>query len=335
MNMYRLFAGCLMAVSFATPDGAHAACQFINNKTELLANFALKSEYQVAPGTAVGTVLDDVSIPVDAVAFAKCTAPGQSNRSVYGGTKVGSSVTPYTFATGVPGIGLAFYDMADGVVPASFGGSSTRYWGAGDGDAYAGNWGWWGWVGMPLPGARLGVKVIVTGPVGAGDAPAGSLSAQMKLDGLSVATLTTTGFRVTTPACAVPDLSVDMGQLVTNRFTGAGSSAGDTPFDLRLNACPAGRTGIYYRFDPTTQVVPGTGDSVATLNGASSATGIGLQLLDASGKPVAFGTTAKVTRYAGAAGDYSVPLRARFYQTAAAVTAGSANASITVTMSYD
>ncbi|WP_334043063.1 fimbrial protein [Burkholderia ambifaria] len=158
--------------------------------------------------------------------------------------------------------------------------------------------------------------------------------AQLNLDGLTVATLKTSGFRITTPACSVSSVSVDMGQLVATRFTGMGSTAGDTPFSLRLNACPVGRTSIYYRFDPTTQIVPGTADSVATLNPSSSANGIGLQLLDADGKPLSFGTTTKVPGYSGAAGDDSVPFRARYYQTAATVTSGSASASITVTMSY-
>ena len=81
--------------------------------------------------------------------------------------------------------------------------------------------------------------------------------------------------------------------------------------------------------------MPGTGDSVATLNGASSATGIGLQLLDALGKPLVYGSTMQVAGYAGSAGDYSVPLRARYYQTDASVTAGNANAAVTVTISYD
>ncbi len=309
-----------MTASLATPGDADAACQFINNKTELIVNVALKPQYHVAPGTAVGTVLDDVGVATDAVSFARCSAPGRSNRSVQGGARVGSSVTPFTFATTVPGIGLAFYDKQAGT-------SAPRYWGEGDGGAWTGDWGW--------SNSTLGARLVVTGPVGVGDVPAGSVFAQMKLDGLTVATLKTVGFRITTPACSMPSISVNMVRPTTNRFTGVGSTAGETPFDLRLNACPAGRTGIYYRFDPTTKIVPGTGDSVATLNGSSSATGIGLQLLDESGKPLAFGTTTKMTGYSGAAGSYSVPFRARYYQTAAAVTGGSANASITVTMSYD
>ncbi|WP_254211021.1 fimbrial protein [Burkholderia multivorans] len=314
--MYRLFAGCLMVVWMAAPGGARAACEFVNNKSELIVNLAFKSEYHVPPGTAIGTVLDDVRVSTDSTSYALCGAPGQSNRSVYGGAQVGSGTTPYTFATNIPGIGLAFYDEY----------GRTRYWGEGNGGAYQGYWSW--------DGSRIGAKLIVTGPVGVGDVPGGSVYARMTLDGLPVATIKTTGFKITTPACSVPSVNVDMGSLTLDRFAGVASTAGDKPFDLRLTACPAGRTGIYYRFDPTTQVVPGTGNSVAALNGSSGATGIGLQLLDGNGKPVQFGQSTKMTGYTGAAGDYSVPFRARYYQTAATVTPGSANASITVTMSY-
>ncbi|NTZ09182.1 hypothetical protein [Burkholderia metallica] len=132
--MSRLFAGCLMAASFVATGDAGAACNFVNSKAELIVDIALKPEYHVAPGTAIGTVLADVSVPTDAVSFARCGAPGQSNRSVYGGARIGSSVTPDTFATGIPGIGLAFYGRQAG-------NSAIRYWGAGDGGAYAGDWG--------------------------------------------------------------------------------------------------------------------------------------------------------------------------------------------------
>ncbi len=307
-----------MTTLLAAPTDAGAACQFVNGKAELVVDLALNAEYHIGLGTAPGTVLQDVSVPTDSIAFAQCGAPGQSNRSVYGGARVGSSVTPNTFATNIPGIGLAFYDKQ--------GSGSPRFWGDGNGGVHAGYWGW--------DGSRLGVKLIVTGPIGVGDVPAGSVFAQLKLDGLVTTTLKTTGFKITTPACSVPSINVDMGALTVNRFSGIGSTAGDTPFDLRLNTCPQGGTGIYYRFDPTTQVVPGTGDSVATLNGTSGATGIGLQLLDGTGNPLSFGKTTKMAGYAGAAGNYSVPFRARYYQTAASVSPGIANASITVTMSY-
>ncbi|MFJ6058260.1 fimbrial protein [Burkholderia vietnamiensis] len=330
MNMYRLFAGCLIAVSFAAPGDASAECWFINGKSELIANLPLKDEYYVAPGTPVGTVLDDVSISPDTVAYARCRLPESPIRNVYGGVPVGNTGA---FTTGVPGIGLIFYETDP---PDSFGHRFVHYWGDGIGPWRPGDWGWWGWVSStPRLGSRLGVMLVVTGPVGVGSVAGGSVYARMTISGLPVGTLRTGGFRITTPACSVPNVSVVMGEVSASRFRGVGTTAGDTPFDLRLNACPAGRTAIYYRLDPTTSVVPGTGESVAALTGSRPATGIGLQLLDALGKPLVYGSTMQVAGYAGSAGDYSVPLRARYYQTDASVTAGNANAAVTVTISYD
>ncbi|WP_157648940.1 fimbrial protein [Burkholderia ubonensis] len=317
--MKKIFSCCLAIALISASGIAHAKCYFVNNKKELTVRFDLPAEITVKPGTKIGTVLAEATFVTDGVAFAYCDPPGKVNRSVHGGAQVNGGVTPYTYATNIPGIGLAFYDYQ------SSGG--TRYWGQGDGESYVG---WWG-----FGTTTLGVKVILTGPVGVGDIPAGAVYANMSLDGLSVVTMSINGTRIKTPACSIPSVNVDMGSIKMSEFSGPSSTAGERGFDITLNSCPPGRNAIYYQFDTTTQVVPGAGNSVVQLNGSSSASGIGLQLLDASGNPVPFGTPSKFSGYSGQPGNYTMPFRARYYQIAPTIAPGTANTAITITMSYE
>jgi major type 1 subunit fimbrin (pilin) len=92
---------------------------------------------------------------------------------------------------------------------------------------------------------------------------------------------------------------------------------------------------ITYRIDPVTAVV-NAAKSVVALDASSSATGVGVQLLDGTGtQPFPLQTWTTFTGYdAATGGDYTIPLNARYYQTAATVTTGMANSSMTFTMQY-
>ncbi|WP_143137187.1 fimbrial protein [Burkholderia ubonensis] len=321
--MKKIFSCCLAIAMISASGIAHAKCDFKNDQKELIESLDLPAEITVEPGTKIGTVLAEATFQPGNRAFAYCDPPGRVNRSVHGGVQVNSGVTPYTYATNIPGIGLAFYDYHKW--------SGMRYWGKGDGESSVG---WWGW-GAGGNSTTLGVKVILTGPIGVGDIPGGSVYATMTLDGLRVATLSINGTRIKTPACSIPSVNVDMGSIKMSEFSGPSSTAGERSFDIILNSCPPGRNAIYYQFDTTTQIVPGAGNSVVQLNGSSSASGIGLQLLDASGNPVPFGTPSKFSGYSGQPGNYTMPFRARYYQIASTIAPGTANTAITITMSYE
>ncbi|PMQ06095.1 Type-1 fimbrial protein, A chain [Dyella sp. AD56] len=136
-------------------------------------------------------------------------------------------------------------------------------------------------------------------------------------------------------ACQTPDVRVPLGQWPQTTFTGIGSTSGAKPVNISLNSCPAGLNSITYRVDPVTTVVNAT-QSVVALDASSSATGVGVQLLDSSGtQPVPLQTWITFTGYnAAMGGDYTIPLQARYYETAAAVSPGVANTAMTFTMQY-
>jgi len=154
--------------------------------------------------------------------------------------------------------------------------------------------------------------------------------------------------------CTTPDVNVPMGDHQLSELNGVGSvtaPAVDASFQL-LN-CPAffgrstvrttngtitsgllGANTISFRIDPTTSVV-NAANGIFSLR-AGGATGIGIQLLNGSNAPVALQTklSSGLTLQQNAA-NYTVPLRARYYQTSAVTTPGAANSSVTVTLSYE
>lgn len=133
-----------------------------------------------------------------------------------------------------------------------------------------------------------------------------------------------TGCRVLNNAIQVP-----MGNISRSAFNGVGSSAARQNFSIPLECAanvPVKVTleGVNTPLDKANGILALTTDSVAA--------GIGLQLLYndrplALGSAVSYGTTVSD-------GTINIPFSARYYQTANGVSAGSANATATFTMTY-
>jgi major type 1 subunit fimbrin (pilin) len=125
---------------------------------------------------------------------------------------------------------------------------------------------------------------------------------------------------------------VNMGDMRVDKFTGIGSTSPDHLFSIGLTCSqPAGSYTVTIKFDATadTSKAPGV---LALDSGADAATGVGIQLLMNS-TPVTFGTALSVGS-ATAGATLSVPLTARYYQTAASIKPGKANGIATFTISY-
>lgn len=151
-------------------------------------------------------------------------------------------------------------------------------------------------------------------------------------------------FNVTQNATTVPVLgcmptassTVQMGTFATSLFKGVGSTVGTRSFAISLTACPAAMQGISYSLSAVNGSVGGDATGVAGLSpGTGAATGVGLLITPAgSSTPQPFNVTTSFSGYKGAAGNYAIPLTAAYYQTSAAVTAGTANTQITFTITY-
>lgn len=186
-------------------------------------------------------------------------------------------------------------------------------------------------------GQNLNYVLVKTGPVSYGSIAAANLpTVRYDFDGtLVIYNASATGSVTISPAaCSTPNVTVRLGEHKTSELSGPGSSTSATAFRIALNDCPAGMKTIKYQIDATTPVL-GASNSVVALNATSTATGVGVQLLDNEDRPFPLGTPRTLSGYnAGTGGSYSVPLKARYYQTDTKTTAGTANTGLTFMMNY-
>ncbi|MFC6299105.1 fimbrial protein [Pseudomonas sp. CCM 7893] len=133
--------------------------------------------------------------------------------------------------------------------------------------------------------------------------------------------------------CTTPNISVSMGEQKSSGFAGVNTRLAPKAFNIALNNCPSGITAIQYRLDPTTSII-NTTDSVVGLTNDSTASGVGVQILDNTDKPLALGTDLKLATYQAAGGNFTIPLKAAYYQVNKTIKGGTANTSLTFTMTY-
>lgn len=207
----------------------------------------------------------------------------------------------------------------------------------------------WAWIGQPdswtantsqafILRSFLSVQLVAIGPVRNGTQVFPSPTISVWYDNLNAAQLllTQTSVKTLSLACTTPDVLVPMGKHMNSEMTGPGTYTKSTAFSLALNDCPPGMDSIQYQLDPVTTVLD-SGNSVVALDGSSTATGVGVQVLDDTGTmPLPLGSPVTFNGYdTHHGGSYTIPLKARYYQTGTSVGAGTANTSMTFTMTYE
>ncbi|UNK50186.1 type 1 fimbrial protein [Lysobacter sp. S4-A87] len=181
-------------------------------------------------------------------------------------------------------------------------------------------------------GQRL--VLVKTGPVAAGTViPAGELG-RRRYGLLDIwAVRLSSAITVVTPSCTTSDVTVPMGSHRSSELSGVGSSGASVSFSISL-ACSTGLSRIRYRVDPLTTVI-NDAQSVVALDAGSTASGVGLQLLNGSGSGPHPLSVSQLFTGAVGAGAHEIPLRARYYQTAGQVVGGTANTALTFTLTYE
>ncbi|CAI1072265.1 fimbrial protein [Serratia quinivorans] len=140
-------------------------------------------------------------------------------------------------------------------------------------------------------------------------------------------------FNVNVTSCTVNNatIPVSLGNVQKSDFTGIGSTAAETAYNITLN-CSTG-TPVKLTLEGTADSSKATGVLALTSAGTSGvASGLGVQLLR-NNTPVTLGSLISIGTTTSA-GAYSIPLTARYYQTGSTVTAGSANSTATFTLTY-
>ncbi|RDK08675.1 type 1 fimbrial protein [Cupriavidus lacunae] len=134
-------------------------------------------------------------------------------------------------------------------------------------------------------------------------------------------------------ACLTPDVTADLGTHDSKEFSGQGSAASATAFNIALNNCPSGIGSVKYQVDAVTSVLDAS-KSVVALTATSTATGVGVQVLDNAGNVLPLGQPIAFAGYNSSGGNFTIPLKARYYQTGSRVTGGTADSAMTFTMNY-
>ncbi|GAB5094653.1 fimbrial protein [Caballeronia sp. HLA56] len=149
---------------------------------------------------------------------------------------------------------------------------------------------------------------------------------------------------ITVLTCETPDVTVPMGTQGPADLPSVGAAPSKViGFNLSFNNCPAGAAvpntsaglihSVQYRIDPTNGTIAGFTD-VAALNGSPSAGGVGIQLYDSTGSVFGFGVNRTLSGFDGTRNSsYTLPMTARYYRTGA-LSAGPANATMTLTVLY-
>ncbi|QLG93477.1 fimbrial protein [Pseudomonas yamanorum] len=138
-----------------------------------------------------------------------------------------------------------------------------------------------------------------------------------------------------TASCQTPAVSVQMGDdYELKEFNRTGDTPRTVKFNIGLNQCQSGIKKVTYSLKANTQVIDQKKGIVA-LNSSSTAKGIGLKLMDDAGQPIALDTTYPFNGFNTTGTSFNIPLSAAYYRLAdSRLEAGTANASVTFTVSY-
>lgn len=185
------------------------------------------------------------------------------------------------------------------------------------------------------------LQLVITGPVPGGNQtfPTGQLATwDFTLGGGKIFTVDTFSIvgsgsvHIIQPCVVTVDpTTVTLPPVAVSTFTGIASTVGTVSFQINLANCQTGT-----QLSITLSTVNPQGATSVIKNTASAplspATGVGVQLLDATSTPITFDTAIPEGTISGSAVD--LPFAARYYQTAPAVTAGAVSATATYTLSY-
>ncbi|MFV0547708.1 MAG: fimbrial protein [Limnobaculum xujianqingii] len=141
---------------------------------------------------------------------------------------------------------------------------------------------------------------------------------------------------ITDDACTIVNdmsnpLTVTLGTVSSKSFKAAGDVAAPTKFTIALKNCPATATSAKVKFDGTADANVNT--ILALTQETGVATNVGIQLTDSKNIVVPLYTAS--SSYPLKTGDNSLDFVARYYATAATVTAGPANSTSNFTVVYN
>ncbi|ROL77028.1 oxidoreductase [Pseudomonas protegens] len=244
-----------------------------------------------------------------------CTASSQYGVSVNPSFGTPTSVVT-TFPLGKTGLSFRIWmDMVDRYEPSLFAVAPKAY-------------------GVPAGAIRL--EIVKTGPLASqARIPAGNLgdlrAGELTLNRFNLAN----SLVLNAASCKTPAVSVQMGNdYRLDEFSQIGATPRVVDFNIALNQCQRGIKKVTYQLKATTRIIDSKNGIVA-LNGQSTAKGIGLQLMNDVGQPIALDTPYPFNEFNSEGTDFRIPLSAAYYRLGdSRVEAGTANTDVTFIVSY-
>lgn len=143
---------------------------------------------------------------------------------------------------------------------------------------------------------------------------------------------------ITDTACTITNsptnpLNVTLGSVSKTAFNGAGSTAAPTKFSIELTNCPVTVTGATVKFDGTSANSDNTALKLTQVAGV--ATGVGIQLSDATGAVVPLYTASSVYPLSEGTNELNFIARYLALTDTASITTGSANSTSQFTIAYN
>ncbi len=191
-------------------------------------------------------------------------------------------------------------------------------------------------AGYGITAGAVRLEIIKSGPLAAQVKIASGNLANLKSDELFIVRYNLTNPLVLNAAsCQTPSVPVAMGDdYQLWEFRDAGSTPRTIRFNIGLNQCQTGIKKVTYSLKATTPVIDAA-NGVVALNAGSTATGIGLQLMNEAGQPVAFGRDYTFNGFTTTGKDFKIPLSAAYYRLPTGdLKAGSANTEVTFIVNY-
>lgn len=140
-------------------------------------------------------------------------------------------------------------------------------------------------------------------------------------------------------SCETPNITVNLDKHDSAEFSGINSKSAAKNFNFEIKNCSSGMNSVNYTFAPAAGVTlqqAGNANQYITLDASSTASGVGIQVLYNDGSIVPFNSKIKYTGYSKTTGgSYTIPMKARYIQTASNISGGTANSAVEFTMSYE
>ncbi|MBU4633507.1 fimbrial protein [Pseudomonas chlororaphis] len=137
--------------------------------------------------------------------------------------------------------------------------------------------------------------------------------------------------------CSTPDQSVMLSKIVLEKFKGVGSTgdqSGTKGFNLQFNNCPPSFARVSYELSPIGGALPAIVGALPVAGG-STAKGVAIQITDTNGTPAKFNQRFALSAYnSSTGGSYTIPMNARYIQTAATITPGTISGMMSVLVDY-